>query len=420
MSNRRNFLKILGTGFAAASANPLMAAGAAKMKAPVRPLKIGVLTPQSTICPQYPYSFMNGFRLGIDQNKALKKQHIEIVNEPNGFGTPFISKQNAHKLLYENNVDLMVGILGTEVANQFEALFTKKQVPFIVCNTGEYFPVHKLRNNPYLFFNTLNLYQSAYQSGQFATSKYGKRGVVVTSLYDSGYDSLFAFSQGVTTSGGILEETHVMKTNEQNCVSKAIDRISQINPDYIYVLLSGSQANDFMIQYRNQCGNRVPVIGTPFMTESSNLPMLGQFAGNLESISPWDKKTNNPENQEFCKRYMETYRAEPDLFALLGYETGAMTYQALANSAGDYSGPSLRKCLSELTFSSPRGEFSVDKESGWTKAPLYHLRAGNQFLNSQPAIAIINKLHPVEATHTDFALLENDYRSGWLNPYLFV
>jgi hypothetical protein len=117
---------------------------------------------------------------------------------------------------------------------------------------------------------------------------------------------------------------------------------------------------------------------------------------------------------------METYRAEPDLFALLGYETGAMTYQALANSAGDYSGPSLRKCLSELTFRSPRGEFSVDKESGWTKTPLYHLRAGNPLFSSHPAIAVVNKLDPVEATHTDFALLENDYRSGWLNPYLFV
>ena len=395
-------------------------AGINKMKTPDRPLKIGILTPQSNICPQYPHSFMKGFRLGIDQNKALKKQHIEIVNEPNGYGTPFISKQNAEKLLYENDVDLMVGILGTEVANQFEGLFAKKQVPFVVCNAGEYFPVKKLRDNPYLFFNTLNLYQSAYQSGQFATSKYGKRGVIISSLYDSGYDSLFAFSQGVLSSGGTVEETHVMKTNENDRVSKAIARINQINPDYIYILLSGDQASDFIIQYKTQCGNRIPLIGTPFLTEGTNLPMLGKFALNLESFTPWDKKTTNPVNVEFCKKYIETYRSEPDLFSSLGYETGTMIYQALSNSAGNYSGPSLCKSLADVTFNSPRGEFSVDKQSGWSQTPLYQIRIENQLMSNTPVAQVIKKVEQIAAMHPDFMPLENDYRSGWLNPYLFI
>lgn len=131
MSNRRDFLKILGVSAAVATVNPVMA-GVSKLKgttlkAPGRTLKIGVLSPQSNICPQYPYSFVNGLRLAIDQHNALKKKHIEIINEPNGYGTPFISKQNAQKLLYENNVDLMVGILGNEVVGQFEDIFQRNK-----------------------------------------------------------------------------------------------------------------------------------------------------------------------------------------------------------------------------------------------------------------------------------------------------
>ncbi len=418
MNNRRNFLKILGTGFAAASANPIIA-GVSKMKAPSRPLKVGILTPQSNICPQYPHSFANGLRLGIDQNKALQRQHIELVNEPNGFGTPFISKQNAQKLLYENGVDLMVGLISNEVVGQFDDLFQKKEVPMVVCNSGEHFPVQKLRENPFVFFNTLNLYQSAYQTGQLASTKYGKRGFIVTSLYDSGYDTLFGFLQGAESSGGTVEETLVMKVNETDNVTKAISRIREVAPDYIYVLLSGDQANDFIIQYHNE-NNDIPVFCSPFVTEGVNLPKLGKFAGGMTSITSWDKTANNLENKGFCKTYLETYRNEPDMFAVLGFETGLMIYQALANAAGNYSGKGLSQTLANVSLNSPRGRFTVDEKTGWTKTPLYHLEIDQQLLNSLPTPRIVEKLESVEATHADFAMLDNEYRTGWLNPYLFV
>lgn len=419
MNNRRNFLKILGTGFAAATANPIMA-GVTKMKAPNQTIKIGVLSPQSNLNPQYPYSFMNGFRLGIDQNKALKKQHIELVNEPNGYGTPFISKQNAEKLLYENGVNLMVGILGNEVVAQFEDLFSKKQVPFVVCNAGEYFPIKSLRNNPYLFFNTLNLYQSAHATGQYATTRYGKRGFIVTSLYDSGYDSLYSFVRGVETSNGSVEETLVMKMNEKDFATKAISRIKEVAPDYVYILLSGNQASDFIIQYSAAEGEKLPLLTTPFVADGPNLPMLGQYGKNLECFTPWNKNIGNRENKEFGKKYMETYRSEPDMFAALGYETGLMIYQSLANANGNYSGQALSKSLAGLSTNSPRGAFSVDPETGWTQTPLYHLNMDCPVLNSLPEAQIINMQQAINATHSDFELLDNSYRSGWLNPYLFV
>jgi hypothetical protein len=162
------------------------------------------------------------------------------------------------------------------------------------------------------------------------------------------------------------------------------------------------------------------MLTTPFVTDSPNLPMLGQYAKNLECFAPWNKNTTNRENTEFCKAYLDTYRNEPDMFAALGYETGMMIYRALANSDGNYSGQSLSKNLSDLTMNSPRGEFVVDKGTGWTETPLYRLNIGYNILNSLPEAQVIDEQQPVNAVHSDFALLDNSYRSGWLNPYLFV
>jgi len=415
MSNRRDFLKILGAGMAVASASPVMAS-VSKLKAPGRTLKIGVLSPQSNICPQYPYSFMNGFRLGIDQHKAIKKQHIEIVNEPNGYGTPFISKQNAQKLLYENNVDLMVGILGNEVVDQFGDMFEKKQVPFIVCNTGEYYPVSTLQKNPFLYFNTLNLFQSSYATGKYAATRYGKKGLLIAGFYDTGYDSTFAFISGAESSGGEVE-THVIKSNEKDGISSAISKAYNSSYDFIYVLMSGDQAREFIIRYKSEVENPLPLLTTSFVTENINLPMLGEFANGIESVSPWDKNCVSQTNKLFCKNYMDTYRSEPDMFAALGYETGLMIYQALVACNGNFAGLNLGRCLKDTVIDSPRGQLSVS-QIGWTKTPLYRLHISSGLLSSQSQID--DELEPVDALHSDFASLDNAFRSGWFNPYLFV
>ena len=416
MSNRRDFLRILGTGMAAASAGPAMA-GASKLKTPERTLKVGVLSPQSNICPQYPYAFMNGFRLGVDQHKALKKQHIEIVNEPNGYGTPFLSKQNTQKLLYENNVDLMVGILGNEVVGQFGDLFEKKQVPFVVCNAGEYYAVSSIQKNPYLFFNTLGFYQSAYASGRYAATKYGKKGLLIASFYDSGYDSLYAFIKGVETAGGEVE-THVVKSNEKEGLSSAISKAQNSGFDFVYVLMSGDLAREFVIRYKSETEKILPLLTTPFVSENSNLPMLGDYANGLESFTSWTKEVSNRPNQEFCKNYMNTFRAEPDQFAALGYETGLLVYQALALCKNDFSGQNLKNCLSETKFDSPRGKFSFDNQTGWANISLYRTKIEPGMPSTKNTIR--EELAAIEATHPDFLSLDTNVRSGWFNPYLFV
>ncbi len=418
MSNRRNFLKILGTGMAAATANPVLA-GVSRLKTNHRTLKIGLLSPQSSLFPAYPYSFLIGFRLGIDQHQALRKKQIEIITEQVGYGTPFLSTQAARKLLYENNVDMMTGILGNEVVGQFADLFQQKEVPFIVCNPGEYFPVESLRKNPFLFFNTLNLYQSSFLQARYATTHYGKKGLIVTSLYDSGYDAVYAFTHGAEMEEGTTEVL-VLRQGKPDTVSEALSRIKETAPDYVYALLSGDLAREFILRFRNEEGVSLPLMATPFVTEEHFLTSLGASAADIETIAPWTRNLDHPVNHDFVKSYRETNRSNPDMMAMLGYETGLLTYRALAGCNGDFSGSSLARALRQARMSSPRGDFSFYPETGWAQTPLYltTLRGGLFHLLPEPHTEVLPET--VAANDLAFNALETPLRSGWLNPYLFV
>jgi branched-chain amino acid transport system substrate-binding protein len=418
MSNRRNFLKILGTGMAAATANPVLA-GVSRLKTDHRTLKIGLLSPQSNLFPAYPYSFINGFRLGIDQHQALRKKQIEIITEQVGYGTPFLSTQAARKLLYENNVDLMTGILGTEVVSQFSDLFQQKEVPFIVCNPGEYFPVEPLRKNPFLFFNTLNLYQSSFLQARYATTHYGKKGLIVTSLYDSGYDAVYAFTHGAEMEEGTTEVV-ILRQGTADTVSEALSRIRSTAPDYVYALLSGDLAREFILRFRNEENSSLPLMATPFVTEEHFLTTLGASAAGIETIAPWSRHLDHPASLDFVKNYRETTRSNPDMMAMLGYETGLLTYRALASCNGDFSGTSLAHALREARMTSPRGDFSFDPETGWAQTPMYltSIRAGLFNLTPEPHPEVLPQ--SIAAHDLAFAALDTPLRSGWLNPYLFV
>lgn len=418
MSNRRNFLKILGTGMAAVTANPVLA-GASRLKTDRRTLKIGVLSPQSNLFPAYPQSFMNGFRLGIDQHQALRKKQIEIITEPVGYGTPFLSGQAARKLLYENNVDMMTGILGNEVVSQFADLFQQKEVPFIVCNAGEYYPVEPLRKNPFLFFNTLNLYQSSFMQARVATSQFGKKGIIVTSLYDSGYDAVYAFTHGAEMEGGSTEVL-VIRKGAADSLSEVLSRIRAVSPDYVFALLSGDVARDFVLRFRNEEGSSLPLLASSFVTEESFLATLGASAADIETITPWNKNLELPVNVDFVKKYRETNRSNPDMMAMLGYETGLLTYRALAGCNGDFSGGCLARVLRSAQIASPRGDFSIQPETGWSHTPLYltKIKAGLFNLTPEPHLDVLPDT--ITADDQAFTALDNPQRSGWFNPYLFV
>lgn len=417
MNTRRNFLKITGTGITGALLSSLNS-NAAKLNTKGYKIKVGVLLPNSIEHPQYPGAFLNGLRLGIDQKNSIKKGKIELVTESVNFGTPFIVKEKIQKLTTENNVDLITGVVNSEVATHAGNLFKNAQIPAIIANAGESYLVNELKQNPFMFFNSLNLFQAAYESGKYAVQNFGKNIAVVTSFYDSGYDSLFTFSLGVEAAGGNITETFITNQNSKEKDHVIFEKLEASKPDGIYVFMHGRESDDFIrnVHFR---GLNIPLITTGFSTEENRLVNLGNAAENIVSIASWDKSLSSKENKNFVNSYRKTYNKTPDLFSVLGFETGQIIFDSLSRCSGDFGGSTIANAIKTCKIESPRGSVAVNAASGMVQNNLVVCQSKMSPF-SVPENQLVGTIQPVNEFDESFAVLDNEYRSGWLNPYLFV
>ncbi len=417
MRSRRNFLKIAGAGFTGILLKPI-SSSALELSAGNSFVKIGVLLPHSNEHPIYECSFLNGLKLAVNIGGLPESNKIEVISQQINYGTRRISIIKAEQLISENKVNILVGLLNSDVAVEIGGLAKNVQVPTIIANAGENYLVKKAKENPYLFFNSLNLFQNSFLAGKYAVGNYGKSIAVVTSLYDSGYDSLFAFYKGVELAGGKITKTYLKNENDDEFISKTLDSIKKETVNGIYVLLNGNLADNFFrTVYQHEL--LLPIITTSFASDENRIVNLGEAANGIQSFQTWAKNLNNCENQDFVTAYKRKYLIEPDQFGFLGYETGLIINDSISKCQGIISGNHLADAIRSCKINSPGGNISVNEKSGLVNNHVYLCETKMSGMNI-PENEIIKQYTSISEFDENFIPLDTNLRSGFVNPYLFV
>jgi branched-chain amino acid transport system substrate-binding protein len=381
-------------------------------------IKIGVLLPQSNEHQYYPVSFLNGLRLAVNLGKQPDDFKTEVITEQVNYGNPGITQKKVEQLITENKVKMLVGLLNYEVVHYIGDMVSSAQVPAIIANSGENYLVNNLKENPYLFFNTLNLCRNSYLAGKYAVEKYGKKIVVVTALYDIGYDALSAFYKGVESAGGNIIETYLKNSDDKEFVPKTLDKIENEKLDGIYVFLNGNLADEFF-RTTFQRNLSVPVITTSFVTDDNRLVYFGKAAQGVHHFSTWGKNLNNKENQVFVAEYNKLFSKMPDQFGFLGYESGLIINNAIVKCRGDISGNNLANAIANCKIESPGGQISVNNKTGFVNNPAYLCKTKLSGYNV-PENVILKQYTQVGEFDENFISSDTKLRSGFINPYLFV
>jgi len=290
---------------------------------------------------------------------------IEIVKGSSD-ASPDSAVNAARKLVEQDGVKVLVGPLsGDEGLAVKDYAKTKPDVTFI--NGTSAAQDTTLRDPAPNFFRfSTDGAQWMAGLGTYAFNDKGYKTVAtVAEDYSFPYTQVFGFMAEFCKAGGKVPSKSWVPIGNKD-FSSVIAAIPD-NVDAIYVALGGADAVNFLTQYQ-QAGGQAPLIGGSITVDQTVLTAKGKLRDVLIG-TPAAGPTADTNDAPAWKAFTEAYKKQPNafpspsLFAHGYYVNMKAALLALDQVGGDVSdgGAKLRDALSKLSFDTPTGKVSLDK-----------------------------------------------------------
>ncbi len=315
------------------------------------PVKIGVITTLSG----------GGAGLGIDTRDAIAlavKQSgntdVELVIEDDA-QKPEIAVQLAEKMLQSDKVDLLTGIIWSNLAMAVVPNTVAQDVFYLSPNAGPS-ALAGANCNP-------NYFNVAYQNdnfheamGQYANQDY-KKVFILAPNYPAGKDSLTGFKRFYK--GELTGEVYTQVG--QTDYAAEIAQIRNSGADAVFFFLPGGMGISFMKQYA-QSGVTIPVMGPGFSFDQDVLGAIGDAALGVKNSATWSKDLDNEANKQFVEAFKAEYNRLPSIYAAQGWDTANLILAALSK-ASVKDKDAFRAALKAADFKSVRGSFTFNNNN---------------------------------------------------------
>lgn len=384
---RRSFLKSVG-----ATAGALTFSGWQFLPAFAsnKTLRVGFLTPNSSLYPQLSQSLIAGITLFLEQNKyQVGERPVQLLVENVGRGYSE-AWELCQKWLAKEEVDVVVAAVGEATVNLLHPLFTQANIPLLVLTAGAN---DQTAAAPSVSTVSAQHALANYSMGEWATRTLGHNAFLLTSFYDGGFEAVYRTEQGVLAGGGTVVGsliTHQQHEKETNWAA-VWQAVAQAQPHFLYAHYSGSAGQQFLQAYLAS-GLKIPLVSSSFILVQGITKTV--YPAGMYSAASWSTQLNTPENLTFQKTYRAKHGQNPDVWAVLAYEAG----QILAAPAGSSS------------LATPRGSLVFNAAGNRWQAPLYLC----QLYSSQRGWdnVVLDQL-PMPAS-----LPSLEIQTGWLTPFL--
>ncbi|MEM6888784.1 MAG: ABC transporter substrate-binding protein [Pseudomonadota bacterium] len=309
-------------------------------------LKVGMITTLSGGGAGLGIDVRDGFMLALEQSGS---DAIEVVIEDDQ-RKPEIAVQLADKMIQSENVDVMTGIIWSNLAMAVVPAATAQGKFYLSPNAGPSALAGK-GCHP-LYFNVAwqndNLHEAA---GAYAKDVGYNNSFILAPNYPAGQDALTGYKRmyGEDLAG------EVYTTLGQTDYAAEIAQIRASGADSVFFFLPGGMGISFLKQY-SASGVDLPVVGPAFSFDQGILQAVGDAALGVKNTSQWSKDIDNPTNKAFVEAFEAKYGRLPSLYASQGYDTANLLLSAAAK-ADVSDADAFRAALAAAEFDSVRGDF---------------------------------------------------------------
>ncbi|MBI5441092.1 MAG: ABC transporter substrate-binding protein [Deltaproteobacteria bacterium] len=328
------------------------------------PIKIGFMAPFVGVYTQLGIDMERGFKLYLEEigYKAGGRQ-ITVVTEDTE-GKPELGPTKARKLIDNDKVSLLAGIVHSGVAMSVREIVTEQKIPLIITNAGAP-ELTAAKKSPYIFRVSFANGQQDLAGGWYAYNKLGyKRMVIIAPDYSAGHDKADGFMKYFKESGGkIVEEMYPpLTTNDFGpYLTKIADRAKEV--DAVWSFFSGSGSIRLITQYQEYgLKDAIPLFVIGDTIDDSVLPSMKDAAIGVKSYHQYADAVKNPENEKFVKAYRAKYKVNPGTFSEQGYVGAKVIAMAIEAVKGNVENrEAFAAAMRKIKFNAPRGPFAFDE-----------------------------------------------------------
>ncbi|SDR02944.1 ABC transporter substrate-binding protein [Pseudovibrio sp. Tun.PSC04-5.I4] len=309
-------------------------------------VKIGMITTLSGGGSTLGIDVRDGFKLALKQSGTTD---VKLLIEDDA-RKPDVAKKLADKFIQKDKVDILTGIIWSNLAMAVVPAATRKGTLYISPNAGPSALAGKACHENYynVAWQNDNLHEAM---GSHANTAGYKKTFILAPNYPAGTDALKGFKRMYK---GELTGELFTKLGQDDYAAE-IAQIRASGADSLFFFLPGGMGIAFMKQYA-QSGVDVPVMGPAFSFSQDILPAIGDAALGVANSSQWGKDLENDVNAKFVKGFKETYGRLPSLYASQGYDAANLILSAMAKA--DVSDKdAFRAALKQADFASVRGKF---------------------------------------------------------------
>lgn len=323
-------------------------------------VKVGLMLPYTGTYASLGNAITNGFKLYVaEQGGKLANREVEyyVVDDESDAAK---ATENANKLIKRDQVDVLVGTVHSGVALAMAKVARDTKTLMIVPNSGANELTGSLCS-PYIFRTSFSAWQPAYAMGKVVAERGHKNVVTLTWKYSFGEQSVEAFTEAFENSGGKIVKNLTLPFPDVE-FQPYLTQIAALKPDAVFVFFAGAGAVKFVKDYESAgLKNSIPLYAPGFLTDGT-LEAMGNSAEGLLTTLHYGDGLDLPKDKVFRNAYVATYKMEPDVYAVQGYDTAQLLKIGLdALKERGIDKEVMIKAMENAVIDSPRGEFSLSK-----------------------------------------------------------
>ncbi len=351
---RREFLKTAAAAAGIAGLPSLALAQGAK-------IKIGLMLPYTGTYAQLGVAITNGFKLAVAESGGKlggrEPEYFTVDDE----SEPSKATDNANKLVTRDKVDVLIGTVHSGVEMGIIKIVRESGVLHINPNAGVAAATGALCA-PNIFRTSFANSQTTYPMGKVLADRGVKSVVTLTWKYAAGEEMVEGFKDGYAKGGGkILKELYLPFPSVE--FQSLLTEIASLKPEAVFVFFAGGGAAKFLKDWQAAgLKGKIGLYGSGFLTDGV-LDAVGGAAEGVETTLHYGDGIETPKNKTFRLNYAKTFKLQPDVYAVQGYDAGLLLAAGLKAVKGDVSKKKeLIAAMEKAEIDSPRGRWKMSKD----------------------------------------------------------